>query len=795
MRATKKCTQPSDKLMAIETQIRLRSNFVVATFMLFIGLFASTPSKAQLQLPDVLTEHLKSDDYARIYSGSMSLKELKRGNSGISWRIWSDRDNNSIYASTRKASAQFTARFMEAFEVYDVKRSSSGETFLKIKSLSSSVAKKEGWIPMEKTLVSSKAMANSLGLTKKFMILAPVESVKNGNLNSLDILFYNSPVRARRNGSVVRRFTILFALKEEAGKVLLSTSNDFTQLGPGGKASIAGWTPKSSLTEWNSRVGYAPNHKVAFGEYFDNSLPVNSTKRRAESNWTSGSQSTDLTEYRVGAEMPDNWNVAFPPMPSITKRLETSATDFEKQLREVVVLVCAGDASSCEGNFNQNRAEIEELYRSLQQLNIYFILDGTNSMSPFVRSAKTAIDEIIKSVPVEDRQYYSVGYTIYRDYPDGKFAVVSTEPSNDFDQFSKEIEAIKCFSQAPTRAEAFYQGLIEGIKSANFTNTYAQNLLVIIGDSGNHIEDSLSLEDVKAELEGKKITLFGLQTTNGAHASYLDYNQDILQLASVTSSSGKWVEESESKFTFKSLNSEEIAAWETESSIYVGNAKGEPTDPVQMSDDVAHAIRVLNEKRIEVTEQFFRGSMGGKKLPQISGVTTKFGAIPTSSTGYINTQPDSNKPAAFIPYVFLLEEEYTKLQSAFNLFASARFAAGATDEFTKYLLQTLSAITGDDLLNNASLNKVIMNKTLNEIWNDYLQVPCGLPFADYKLNDLDVAYSKSDKSEWAKSMDQFKEKASDFSQFSDKSEFEWSPVLGIAEPFYWVPFSDFPGAQ
>ena len=132
-----------------------------------------------------------------------------------------------------------------------------------------------------------------------------------------------------------------------------------------------------------------------------------------------------------------------------------------------------------------------------------------------------------------------MGYTIYRDYPDGKFAVVSTEPSSDFDQFSKEIEAIKCFSQAPTRAEAFYQGLIEGIKSANFTNTYAQNLLVIIGDSGNHIEDSLSLEDVKAELEGKKITLFGLQTTNGAHASYLDFNQDILQLASVTSSSGK----------------------------------------------------------------------------------------------------------------------------------------------------------------------------------------------------------------------------------------------------------------
>ena len=225
-------------------------------------------------------------------------------------------------------------------------------------------------------------------------------------------------------------------------------------------------------------------------------------------------------------------------------------------------------------------------------------------MSPFVRSAKTAIEEIIKSVSIKDRKYLSVGYTIYRDYPDGKFAVVSTEPSSDFDQFSKEVEGIKCFSQAPTRAEAFYQGLIEGIKAANFNDKFAQNLLVVIGDAGNHIDDSLTIEDVEAALEGKKITLFGLQTTNGAHASYLDFNQDILKLAAASSSSGNWVEESESKFTFKSSNSEEIAAWETESSIYIGNAKGEPTDPIQMSNDIVFAIQKVESKKDSVAPAY-----------------------------------------------------------------------------------------------------------------------------------------------------------------------------------------------
>ena len=174
------------------------------------------------------------------------------------------------------------------------------------------------------------------------MILTPVESVKLGDLTSLDILFYNTPVKrgARPNGSVVRRFTILFALKKEEGKVLLSTSNDFTQLGPGGEASISGWIPESSLTEWSSRVGYAPNHISAFGEYYNNSLPVNSTRSRAERNWTSGSSSSDLTTYSVADTMPDNWNAAFPPMPNITKRLKATASDFEKQLRSCGTCLC-----------------------------------------------------------------------------------------------------------------------------------------------------------------------------------------------------------------------------------------------------------------------------------------------------------------------------------------------------------------------------------------------------------------------------------------------------------------------
>ena len=79
MRAIKKCTQPNNEPMAIEMQIQLRSNFIVATGLLFIGLIAGVPSVAQLQLPDVLTEHLKSDDYARILLREHVPERIEKG--------------------------------------------------------------------------------------------------------------------------------------------------------------------------------------------------------------------------------------------------------------------------------------------------------------------------------------------------------------------------------------------------------------------------------------------------------------------------------------------------------------------------------------------------------------------------------------------------------------------------------------------------------------------------------------------------------------------------------------------
>lgn len=760
----------------------------------FIGTFIfHFDLKAQMNLPDMLAAHLGPAEHNDLYSNSL-FRDLKNSSRSVIWKVWSDRDENPIYDSPRQNRVEANASWMEEFEVWDVKKTSNGEVLLKIKSPETSIIKKEGWIPLAKTLASSKALANEFGLTRKYMILTPVENYTNGNKKALNARFYNSPIKGvAPNGKEVNRFTILFVLKEENGRMLLSTDDDFGQLAVGRTGRVSGWFPKESLTLWDSRIGYAPNHGKNSNPDAAATLPVHSDEASAKKYWESSRSSNLLTNYNILDSKPSNWNEAFPPMPNITGRLSDEAKEFNQILRKVVVLVCAGSTSECEKDYNQNRAEIEALLKQVEQLNVYFILDGTNSMEPYIESAKEAIAEIVGSLPESDEQNLSLGYTVYRDYDDGNFASVPGRPTHDHPQFLKEIDAIDCFSQASTRAEAFYQGLITGVKAANFQAEYAQNLLIVIGDAGNHINDQFTFADVEASLAGKKVTVFGLQTTNGAHSSYMDFTQDLIRLASLGNKNGTWEEESESKFTLHSSSTAELAAWESEPSIYIGNATGAATDPVDMKMDIVRAIKKVNQKREELYFQILNSDLSGKKLPN-TDIKIEFGGLPASREGYILIEENSGTNGGYVPYIFLLDREFTALQNAFRLLANATLPAGDTQKFTEYLLQTVGAITGDDLQNNQLLRQVVLEKTVNQIWLDYLQVPCELPFADYKLQDLNVAYRKLGRS-YELAVEEFKDQARTFSGLTNKSNFEWSPVLGLQKPFYWVPFSMFPGTN
>lgn len=790
--------EPRSLLSAVDRGVS-RSFLLVVFLSLGMGTFA------QMRFPDALNKHLKESEYNQLYSGS-DFEDLKSGSSGRAWKVWSERDNNTVYKSlsspnnSSDSKADWEADFMEEFVVFDVRKNLENKIFLYIKSPVKNKSQKEGWIPLKKTLLSPKAYANKFGLTKKYMVLTPEENFMKKSERSSSERFYNSPdPYTEANYAEVNRFTILFALKREQGKLLLSSSSDFTQLNSGQTAVVSGWFHEESLTPWDSRIGYAPNHgepsAAAAG-----TLPVYESELETERYWKTGNKTESLTSYNILDSKPKNWAEVFPPMPSITQiqnRDQSSISDFEKELKEVVVLVCAGSAIECEKNINIDIAEKKKFLEQLEHLNVYFILDGTNSMKPFIQGAKDAITEVVASLDEEQKNFFSVGYTVYRDYPDGKKnAVVTSRRTTDHARFLEEIGNIECFSDASTRAEAFYQGLKLGIETANFENARAQNLLVIIGDAGNHIIDKISFADVESALADKRVTIFGFQTNNGAHSSYLDFTQDLIRLASLGNSDRDWEEESEGKFTNQSLSKEEIKAWDTESTIYIGNSSGESTDPFRMSADIVNAIDKMNEKRKQVTFQVYQAEASAKPLPITGKGIPNFGAgIPASKIGYIATKIKNDPTPSFIPYVFLLDADFENLKEAFRVFAGATTDPRSTKEFIDALLLTLGSITGDNL-DDPMLRRLVLNKTLNQIWLDYLQVPCELPFANQKLKDLRKWVEEDDNNlePFVFAVAEFKRKAKLFENLS-KSKHEWQPLLGSGKPFYWVPFSNFPGSE
>ena len=124
--------EPRSLLSAVDRGVS-RSFLLVVFLSLGMGTFA------QMRFPDALNKHLKESEYNQLYSGS-DFEDLKSGSSGRAWKVWSDRDNNTVYKSlsspnnSSDSKADWEADFMEEFVVFDVRKNLENKIFLYIKS-------------------------------------------------------------------------------------------------------------------------------------------------------------------------------------------------------------------------------------------------------------------------------------------------------------------------------------------------------------------------------------------------------------------------------------------------------------------------------------------------------------------------------------------------------------------------------------------------------------------------------------------------------------------------------------
>ena len=123
-----------------------------------------------------------------------------------------------------------------------------------------------------------------------------------------------------------------------------------------------------------------------------------------------------------------------------------------------------------------------------------------------------------------------IGFGIYRDYPDcpnqcwDNLGEIRSYDSS----MASAIQNIECKSKGTNRPEAVYQGILENLSSWS-PNPQETNIVVLIGDEGNHISDeNFNGAEVLEELKRINASLYAFQATAFLTESSMGFQSDAL---------------------------------------------------------------------------------------------------------------------------------------------------------------------------------------------------------------------------------------------------------------------------
>ena len=170
--------------------------------------------------------------------------------------------------------------------------------------------------------------------------------------------------------------------------------------------------------------------------------------------------------------------------------------------------------------------------RKLQSnVNIVFVLDATSSMRPYYKSIANSLEKVIDNNQKIIKSNLKLGVVVYRDYADGKSAYDVQPLTTDFKKVKKVINSTICKSLDSDLPEAQYNGLINGINEIGF-NANESNIIVLIGDCGNHLEDKngYTINNIIDLYQKYKTNLISFQVKSGADNSFYTFNEDVMDV-------------------------------------------------------------------------------------------------------------------------------------------------------------------------------------------------------------------------------------------------------------------------
>ncbi|MFP4548907.1 MAG: type VI secretion system protein TssR domain-containing protein [Fidelibacterota bacterium] len=454
----------------------------------------------------------------------------------IPWEVYSDRDDNQTYLTSKPEKAFQKIHYLDNFFVYE----EEGDYIHIIKddnfnkTVFSESAEDYGWVNKSQMLLWSHDLVTMKGkINRKAMILNTVEHLKGKNENdSPDIVkFRKGPqVNAHLTGeeSQLFQFFYIYKISEDGQSVLLGKNSFF---GPTTVRKVMkGWVPRSRAIFWFNRLAVEPNWEEEAVEQRKNGRKVTFFAHKPEAKI-----------YRNDMEFNQD-EVIWNNDPLSTTRLIGEWRRFpvlradEKQ-KEIITTGVMGDIYTKEGKLlaeeNQKIAEMKRKIDSQiahkRNIKIVFVVDGTKSMAGVFKAVSGAVKSSAEKLNLEYRGKYgenSIDFAgvIYRDYSEGRARQVRTlgfNSTQSFEDFFDPAEARDLNNN--TYYESMYLGLETALRSLGLDKDQT-NVVILIGDAGNHYPDQKgrTANEIAALMAEKYCHFIAIQAHNSSLSKAYD---------------------------------------------------------------------------------------------------------------------------------------------------------------------------------------------------------------------------------------------------------------------------------
>jgi len=759
--------------------------------------------------------------YAEPDGSVVPVKSTRSNGTGSIWKVYSDRSANKTYKDETMKEEHKTLGFMESFYVADENESSVriakyasdatvGETISKMEF--TNAAQDYGWISKSRVLLWSDALVDtSSRFTQKALTVKRQSALKNlATAKARALSLFNSPSLSAdsRNRNEVRIFDFLYIYKKEGTSLLIGKSPEI--LPSNASENIMGWVNTDNIHTWGQVLCLEPNsEKDAVAERKGSKIKpaILATTQEALLFKKGNFSGTPAKSEDPGEKGYDSYKFRYPVLHVSDAQNEIIRTGYVTDLFDNNT----GKSVMSDGEQVENNRKYNKIRSDWQNINLVFVIDGSEQCKEYLRPVFDAITEISYSLADRNRNSrIRYGAVVYREYSCEPEVQVTQQALTNvavLKSFLAKDSSMNIHCSEQTGAPVYF-ALDKAMRM--FDDTNQTNVLILVGAEGNYAVDSkgISEEKIKNNLAKWQCSLMAFQVVKKAdpiYEKFVDQIRDIAaEAAKRTSNSyaryqiGK-AKTDKSKITFaverpqilklpfpeKSPVPGTIVYAKMNEKMRIGYFRDNITDLVEelvrdhekVLADFAAMIKGQGAKEVRVSEAVFLLVKNGEIDPYIFSLLDAKEVNQLFVEGQIPVKNDKLKNPLYTYTLFLTEDE---LQNLIDIFRKLSVAE-ATSDLRKGLVDAYKQLV---VTYYGKESKKAMNRPLSEIQKRVTGLPSrNKLFIRYTLEDLneEKKVSRADLQEIRNTLVDINKNLNSIRQ-KDKYSF-----VNNDSKFYWLP--------